>query len=61
MALLADHLRTATAGIEAERMLRPDTRYTAAAPGSPWPYFVALLLVMGGTWWLERAKAGRME
>jgi hypothetical protein len=59
-ALLASELRSATLGIEAERIADPDMQASAPVPGSPWPYFLVFLLVSGATWWLERSGVGRM-
>ena len=56
--LRARELRVATAAIAADRSRRADAQPSPGTPGSPWPYLLACLLALGGTWWLERSRAG---
>ncbi len=58
-ALAANELRTATAAIAANRTTQKGMQSIGGVPGSPWPYLLACLAALGGTWWLERSKAGR--
>lgn len=55
-ALLANESRTATAAIATDRTAPATTESPARVPGSPWPYFLACLIALGGTWWLERRR-----
>ena len=56
--VLANDLRRATASLVTERRATAGMQSSRPAPGSPWPYFVACLLVLGATWWLERSRVG---
>jgi hypothetical protein len=58
--LQAEELRAATAAIVANRSQPKDARPPTRKPGSPWPYLLACLLALGGTWWLERSRVGRV-
>ena len=53
-AMLANELRSATAAIATAQPANPAVQAPHGLPGSPWPYFLASLFVLGGTWWLER-------
>ncbi|TKD50249.1 hypothetical protein [Sphingomonas baiyangensis] len=44
----------------ASRQVRADAP-ARTAPGSPWPWFAALLVTLGLLWWLERSRFGRAE
>ena len=57
--LQAQELRTTTAAMVASRSQPEDARPPTGAPGSPWPYLLAFLVALGGTWWLERSRVGR--
>jgi len=57
--LQAQELRAATAAMAANRSQRQDAKPPTGAPGAPWPYLIACLVALGGTWWLERSRAGR--
>jgi hypothetical protein len=57
--LQAQELRTATAAMVTSRIPRPDAKPPRGTPGSPWPYLLACLVALGGTWWLERSRVGR--
>jgi hypothetical protein len=58
-ALDAGDLRAATAAYTANRTQTGSMSAPGGLPGSPWPYLLACLAALGGTWWLERSKAGR--
>jgi len=58
-ALLANDLRTATLAIAANRSTHGARGALERTPGSPWPFFLACLAVLAGTWWLERSRIGR--
>lgn len=57
--LQAQELRAATAAMVANRSQRQDAKPPTGAPGAPWPYLLACLVALGGTWWLERSRVGR--
>jgi len=57
--LAAGASRAATAAMAANRAPPQDAASAAGIPGSPWPYLLACLAVLGGTWWLERSRVGR--
>jgi hypothetical protein len=60
-ALAANELRTATAAIAAIRTKQTGMQSIGDVPGSPWPYLLACLAALAGTWWLERSKAGSVR
>jgi hypothetical protein len=57
--LAANAARAATAAIAANRAPQEDASSAGGLPGSPWPYLLACLAVLGGIWWLERSRVGR--
>lgn len=59
--LQAQELRAATAAMVAHRSQRRDAKPPTDAPGAPWPYLIACLAALGGTWWLERSRVGRRQ
>jgi hypothetical protein len=59
--LRAHELRAATAAMAVDRTQRADAQPPPRAPGSPWPYFVACIVTLGATWWLERSRLGRAD
>jgi hypothetical protein len=57
--LHALELRDATSAMVTNRSQRPDAQPTGRAPGTPWPYLLGFLALLGATWWLERSRVGR--
>jgi len=57
--LQAQELRATTAAMVASRSQRQHSSPPTGVPGSPWPYLLACLVALGGTWWLERSRVGR--
>ena len=48
--------RSATLALAGLTPARAAPGSTSHAPGSPWPWFCGLLLVLAGLWWLERTR-----
>ena len=48
--------RSATLALAGTAPTRAAPASTSHAPGSPWPWFVGLLVVLSGLWWIERNR-----
>lgn len=48
--------RSATLALAGTAPTRATAASTSRAPGSPWPWFAALLVVLSGLWWFERNR-----
>lgn len=48
--------RSATLALAGTAPTRAAPPSTSDAPGSPWPWFVGLLVVLSGLWWFERNR-----
>ncbi len=48
--------RSATLALAGTAPTRAAPASTSHAPGSPWPWFVGLLIVLSGLWWFERNR-----
>ncbi len=48
--------RSATLAMAGTAPARATPPSTSHAPGSPWPWFVGLLVVLSGLWWFERNR-----
>ncbi|MBU1346827.1 MAG: hypothetical protein KKA16_07730 [Alphaproteobacteria bacterium] len=55
--LAASRNQLATLALAASSGSDGATPASLRAPGSPWPWFVALMIVLAGLWWLERNPA----
>ena len=54
--LVAAERRTATLALMHAALRATSSPTTNRAGGSPWPWFIALLLTLTGLWWLERNR-----
>ncbi|MGV3577908.1 hypothetical protein [Brevundimonas sp.] len=54
LVLAAD--RSATLALAGTAPTRAASASTSHAPGSPWPWFAGLLVVLSGLWWFERNR-----
>lgn len=54
--LIATERRQATLDLTASLRAADAGAGSREGPGSPWPWFLGLLVVMGGLWWLERYR-----
>ena len=48
--------RSATLALAGTAPTRAAAPSTSHAPGSPWPWFAGLLIVLSGLWWFERNR-----
>ena len=48
--------RSATLALAGTASTRAAPSSTSHAPGSPWPWFAGLLVVLSGLWWFERNR-----
>jgi hypothetical protein len=54
--LIAAERRQATSDLAASLRATEAGSGSREGPGSPWPWFLGLIVILGGLWWLERQR-----